>query len=98
MTRVEIPLEHALHITKENKTPRKEIIENSQFKCYIANATVLEEENISFIELETILVEYDTAIFEPVVGNAGSHTLCPGIVKLESDRENIGNLDSLYSI
>ena len=29
-----------------------------------------------------------TANFEPVVGNAGSHTLYPGIVKLESDREN----------
>ena len=33
-------------------------------------------------------MEYDTAIFEPVVGNAGSHTLCPGIVKLESERKN----------
>ena len=89
VTTVEIPLGHALHITKENKTPRKEeIIENSKFKCSLANATVLQGENISFIELETSLVEYDTAIFEPVVGNAGSHTLCPGIVKLESDREN----------
>ena len=33
-------------------------------------------------------LESDTAIFKSVVGNAGSHTLCPGIVKLESDREN----------
>ena len=33
-------------------------------------------------------MNYDIAIFEPVVGNAGSHTLCPGIVKLESDKEN----------
>ena len=32
-------------------------------------------------------MEYDTAIFELVVGNTGSHTLCPGIVKLESDTE-----------
>ena len=33
-------------------------------------------------------MDYDTDIFEPVVGNAESHTLCPGIVILESDREN----------
>ena len=33
-------------------------------------------------------MNYDIAIFEPVVGNAGSHTICPGIVKLESDKEN----------
>ena len=89
MTTVEIPLEHALHITKENKTSQKEqAIENSKFKCSVANATVLEAENISFIVLEINLVEYDTAIFEPVVGNAESHKLCPGIVKLESDRGN----------
>ena len=89
VTTVEIPLEHALHITKENKTPRKEeIIENSKFKCSVADATVLEGENISFIILETCLVDYDTAIFEPVVGNAGFHTLCPAIVNIESDREN----------
>ena len=79
----------ALHITKENKTLRKEeVIENSKFKYSVADATVLERENISFIVLETCLVKYDTAIFESVVGNTGSHTLCPGIVKLESDREN----------
>ena len=61
---------------------------NSKFKCSVADATVLEGENKSFIVLETNLVEYDTAIFEPVVVNARSHTLCPGIVKLESDKEN----------
>ena len=34
VTTVEIPLEHALHITKENKTPQKEeVTENSRFKC-----------------------------------------------------------------
>ena len=35
---------------------------------------------ISFVVLETKLVKYDTAIFEPVVGNAGSHTLDPSEV------------------
>ena len=89
VTIVEIPLEHALHITKENKTPQNEkVIENSKFKCSVVDATVLEGENICFIILETSLMDYDTAIFEPVVGNAGSYTLFPGIVKLESDREN----------
>ena len=87
VTTVEIPLEHALHIKKKNKTPQKEeVIKNSKFKCSVAHAIVLEGEHITFVVLETNLMEYDTAIFEPVVGNAGSHTLCPGIVKLESDR------------
>ena len=50
MTTIETPLEHALHITKDNQTPQKrEVTEYSKFKCSIAEATVLEEENISFI-------------------------------------------------
>ena len=88
VTTVEIPLEHILHITKENKTPRKEeFIDKSKFKCSVADATVLGD-NISLNVLETNLVDCDIVIFEPVIGNAGSHTLCPGIGKLQSDREN----------
>ena len=48
-TTVEIPVEHALHITKENKTPRnEEVIENSNFKCSVADAIVLEGENMFY--------------------------------------------------
>ena len=65
----------------------EEVTENVKFKCLIADATVLEGKNMSFIVLETNSVEYDTAIFEPVAGNAVAHTLCPELVQLESDRE-----------
>ena len=34
----------------------------------------------TFIVPVTNLVEYDTTIIEPVAGNAGTHTLCPGLV------------------
>ena len=49
VTTVEIPLEHALHITKEKETPqKKEVTENIRFKCSIADTTVLEEENMFY--------------------------------------------------
>ena len=61
MTTVKIPLEHALHITKEKKTPQKEITENNRFMCSVADATVLEGKNISFI------VSYSTKLVFSII-------------------------------
>ena len=58
VTTVELPLEHALHVTKEKKTQQMEkVTKNSRFKCSVADATVLKKKNRSVIIIETNLVE-----------------------------------------
>ena len=85
----ELPMKHALLINEEQE---KESIHDSEdnpiYKCSVAQASVLEGERVSYLTLETKLVESDTAIFEPVPGNVGTQFLCPGIVKLDSDKDN----------
>ena len=52
VTTAELPLEHVLHITKEKKMPQMdEITENVKFKCSVADATILDGGNMSFIVL-----------------------------------------------
>lgn len=84
-----LPMKHALLINEENED--EYIVHNSEdnplYKCVVAQASVLEGKKVSYLTLETKLVECDTAVYEPVPGNVGTQFLCPGIVKLESDKD-----------
>lgn len=88
VTIVELPMSHALQITKTKEIPDREIVTDTKsYKCMVKEATLLEGERMSVVTLETNLIGSDTAIFEPVAGNIGTPMLCPGIVQLENDNQ-----------
>ena len=76
-----------MHITN-NSPIVEEITENDLIPCTVDEAQLIKQQNAGFVVLETKFVDNDTALFEPVPGNVGTHTLCPGLVRLESDRDN----------
>ena len=90
---VELPVNHLLEINKEEKTLTKvkeeeKIRDRDMYKCQVPEATLLNGESIGYIILETKMSdEGEIAIFEPVEGNIGAHMLCPGLVKLEKDKD-----------
>ena len=61
--------------------------DNPRYKCSVAEASILQSERVSYVTLETSLVESNTAIFEPVPGVIGAQFLCPGLVRLENDKD-----------
>lgn len=84
---VELSIEHVLHITN-NSPIAEEITENDLVPCTVDEAQITKQQNAGFVVLKTKFVDNDTALFEPVPGNFGTHTLCPGLVRLESDKDN----------
>ncbi|XP_045105138.1 uncharacterized protein LOC123500495 [Portunus trituberculatus] len=86
---VEIPMMHAIMITErsEKEAVTNESKDNPSYKCSVAQTSILQGVRVSYVTLETKLVDSDIAIFEPVKGVIGSQFLCPGLVKLENDME-----------
>ena len=84
-----LPMKHAILLTEEKEMEEMidDLRDNPTYKCSVPQAYILQGERVSYLTLETKLVEGDIAIFEPVPGNAGSQFLCPGLVKLESDKD-----------
>ncbi|MPC66441.1 hypothetical protein E2C01_060588 [Portunus trituberculatus] len=90
----EVPMKHALMVTEgtEKEAVTNESKDNPNYKCSVAQASVLQGERVSYVTLETKLTKGDTAIFEPVPGILGTQFLCPGLVRLEHDKDR-KNLD-----
>ena len=86
VTAVELNMEHALNILNKSHI-EEEVTENELVPCIVDEAKLIKQQNAGFVMMETKFVNSDVALFEPVPGNVGAHTLCPGLVRLESDRD-----------
>ena len=87
---VELPIEHMLNITKEKEiiqSEKEEVNDNITYKCQVSEAKLLSAGKMGYITLETKLTDSDVGIYEPVVGNSGTHMLCPGLVTFEKDKD-----------
>ena len=84
-----MPMKHAILVTDEMETELEmnDSKDNPRYKCSVAEASILQSERVSYVTLETSLVESNTAIFEPVPGVIGAQFLCPGLVRLENDKD-----------
>ena len=88
----ELSREEVIRIAKleEEKTPviieEEKVQENIRRKCQGAETVLLKGNSMGYVVLETTFKGNKNALFEPVVGPAGSELLFPGIVSLEKDR------------
>ena len=83
---IELNLRHIMQVEREQEV-NEEFIENKQVKAYVQEGKIIQAESMGYIELETRIVDFDTGYFEPIAGNAASYTLCPGLVKLEQNKD-----------